>query len=65
MDTVGNVNHVVIMVGHWMFDSKYKKSLPFTIESLNLIYSLSEREVIFFMFETFFLKSYMSTRKEN
>ena len=25
MDTVGNVNHAVSIVGYWIFDSNYKK----------------------------------------
>ena len=28
MDTVGNVNNAVSIVGHWTFDSNYKTSPP-------------------------------------
>ena len=31
-DTVGNVNHAEIMVGYWIFDSKYKNALTLTLE---------------------------------
>ena len=27
MDSLGNVNHTIIIVGHWIFDSNYKKAL--------------------------------------
>ena len=27
MDLLGNVNHYIIIVGYWIFDSKYKKRL--------------------------------------
>ena len=35
METVGNVNHAVSIVGYWIFDSNYKKSLLLKLESLN------------------------------
>ena len=54
MDTVGNSNHAVTIVGNWIFDSKYKYSLPLTTELLDLICSPSEGEVIFAMFGTMF-----------
>ena len=38
MDTLGNVNHDISIVGYWIFDSNYKKSLHLTRESLNLIF---------------------------
>ena len=38
MDSIGNVNHAVSVVGSWIFDSKYKKYLQFPIEYLNLIF---------------------------
>ena len=52
MDTVDDVNNAVIIVGHPIFDSNNKKLLPLTTESLNIILSLSEGEVIFAIFET-------------
>ena len=37
----GNVNHVISIVGHWIFDSNYKKSLFLTQELLDIICSSS------------------------
>ena len=33
MYSVGNVNHSVIVVGKWLFDSNYEKALPLNINS--------------------------------
>ena len=30
MESLGNVNCAISIVGHWIFDSNYKKSLCFT-----------------------------------
>ena len=30
MDSLGNANHAISILGHWMFDSNYKKSLFLT-----------------------------------
>ena len=27
MDSIGNVNHDISIVGHWIFDSNYEKAL--------------------------------------
>ena len=27
MDSLGNVNHAIIVVGYWIFDSNYEKAL--------------------------------------
>ena len=35
MDSLGNINHAVSVVGKFIFDSNYEKALPLTIESLN------------------------------
>ena len=32
MDTLGNVNHAISIVGNWIFDSNYEKSLCLTRE---------------------------------
>ena len=37
IDTVGNLNHAVSIVGNWIFDSSYKKALPLTKKPLNLM----------------------------
>ena len=41
MDSVENFNHAVSIFRYWIFESNYKKSLPLTLYSLNLICSLS------------------------
>ena len=51
MDTLGNFNHTVSIVGYWVFDSDYKKALLLALDSLNLICSPSVGEVMFAMFE--------------
>ena len=30
MNSLGNVNHAISIVGHWMFESNYKKALCLT-----------------------------------
>ena len=37
MDTVDYLNHAVSKVGHWIFDTNYKRALPLAKKSLNLI----------------------------
>ena len=37
MDSLGNVNHAISILGHWIFDSNYEKVLCFTQESLDII----------------------------
>ena len=37
IDSLGNVNHDISVVGYWIFDSNYKKSLFLTQESLDII----------------------------
>ena len=32
MESIGNVNHAISILGHWIFDSNYKKALYFTQE---------------------------------
>ena len=41
MDTLGNTNHAIIIVGYYIFDSNYKKILCLKSESLDLICSPS------------------------
>ena len=54
MDSVGNVNNELSIVGYWIFDSNYKKALLLKLDSLNLICPPSVGEVIFFVFESVF-----------
>ena len=41
MESLGNVNHAISIVGNWIFDSNYKKALCLTQELLDLICSPS------------------------
>ena len=54
MDSLGNVNHAITVVGYWIFDSNYKKELVLNIEPLDMICSpyVSEEQVA--KFETVF-----------
>ena len=54
IDSVGNVNHAFSIVRYWIFDSKYKKALPLTLNSLNLIPPPSLGEGMFAVFESVF-----------
>ena len=38
MDTVGNVNNAVSIVGHWIFDSNYKGDILLIKESLDELF---------------------------
>ena len=37
MESLGNVNHGISIVGHWIFDSKYDKELFLTQKYLDII----------------------------
>ena len=37
--SIGNVNHAISIVGHWIFDSNCKKALFLTQEDLDIICS--------------------------
>ena len=50
MDSLGNVNHAINIVGYCTFDSNYNKSLCLTQESLGLICSPSFGEEHFATF---------------
>ena len=54
VDTVGDVNHAVIISGNWIFDSNYNKSLPLAILSLDLICSSLDGDEMFAKSETVF-----------
>ena len=41
MNSIGNVNHAISIVGHWIFYSKYKKALCLIQELLGIICSPS------------------------
>ena len=44
MDSLGNVNHDISVVGNWIFDSNYEKSLVLNMASLDMIYTPSVGE---------------------
>ena len=37
IDSLGNVNHAISILGYWIFDSNYDKELFLTNESLDLV----------------------------
>ena len=39
MDSLGNVNHAISVVGYWKFDSNYKKVLVLNREFLDTIFA--------------------------
>ena len=44
MESLGNVNHAICIVGYWIFDSKYEESLCLTQKTLDVICSPSVGE---------------------
>ena len=54
MDSLGNVNHAISVVGNWIFDSNYEKALVLNRESLDLICTPSVGEEQDAIFETVF-----------
>ena len=52
MDSLGNVNRAIIIVGHWIFDSNYKKAFFLAQVSMYLIFShsIGEEPVATFQF---------------
>ena len=41
MESIGNVNHAIIIAGNWIFDSNYKKEICLIQQFLDLIFSPS------------------------
>ena len=37
MDSIGNVNHAISVVGYWIFDSKYERALVLIKASFDMI----------------------------
>ena len=54
MDYLGNVNNDISVVGYWIFDSNYKRSLVLNRESLDIIFAPSIGEYQLAKFETVF-----------
>ena len=44
VDSLGNMNHAISIVGYWIFDSNYEKSPCLTQESVDIICSASVGE---------------------
>ena len=44
MDSLGNLNHAISVVGNWIFDSNYEKALVLNRESLDMIFTPSVGE---------------------
>ena len=58
MESLGNVNHAIIILGYWIFYMKYEKSLCLTQESLDLICSSSVGEEQVETFQSIFMLLY-------
>ena len=54
MDSLGNVNHAISVVGNWIFDSIYEKALVLNRASLYMICAPSVGEEQDSIFETVF-----------
>ena len=54
MGSLGNVNHAISVLGYWIFDSNYKRSLVLNRESLDAICAPSVGEEQVAEFETVF-----------
>ena len=52
MDSLGNVNHAINVVGNWIFDSNYEKALVLNKVSLDMICAPSAGEEQDAIFET-------------
>ena len=54
MDSLGNVNHAISVVGNWIFDSNYEKEIVFNRGLLDIICAPSVGEEQYAIFETVF-----------
>ena len=54
MDSLGNVNHAISVVGNWIFDSNYEKALVLNRASLDMICARYVGEEQDSIFETVF-----------
>ena len=57
MDSLGNVNHAISVVGSWIFDSNYERSLILNKASLDMICAPSVGEEQAAKFENFIMLS--------
>ena len=63
MDSLGNVNHDISIVGNWIFESNYKKALCLKKELLYLICPPSIGEEIVATFDPYFMLLYTVGQK--
>ena len=54
MDSLGNVNHAISVVGNWIFDSNYEKSIVLNRSSLEIVCTPSVGEEQAAIFESVF-----------
>ena len=55
MDSLGNLNHAISVVGNWIFDTKYEKALVLNRASLDMICTPYVREEQDAIFESVFI----------
>ena len=62
MDSVGNVNHEVSVVGKWIFDLNDEKALLLNIDSMDLIWTCSDEDYYFARFQVvYYAVRYVNT----
>ena len=54
MDYLDNVNHAIIVVGYWIFESKYERAIVLNRELLDMICAPYVGEELVAAFETYF-----------
>ena len=63
MDSLGNMNYAVNVIGKWIYDSSYRKTLALNIESLNSICSCSNEYKTCAIFkEVYYIVSYANPK---
>ena len=65
MDSLENVNHAIIVVDNWIFDSKYERALVLNRASLDMICAPSVVKEQDAIFEKVFLQSDTFLMKQN
>ena len=65
MDSIGNVNHAISVVGNWIFDSNYERALVLNKASLDMICAPSVGEEKNVIFENVFMLSDSFLMKQN
>ena len=59
MESLGNMNHAISVVGYWIFDSNYEKALCLTHELLDIICSTPiEEELVATFISEFYAVRY-------